>query len=211
MSLETVIDEVMSNHPRSSNRLDPLADYAISQLLDFGLPEASGGSEGEVEIQGLARQKDWDVSYNFAGKPRLLLSLKSIWSNAGGTVPNRIDDLMGEAANVQQMSPEVVIGYILLFDAQADANRRADNLQWSGYFEQRVQQIAIREAPIWNQGLLEGTWFIRFDSEKPVGERIINPAKVDREREEFFQSLLKELKIREPAIPFTEEINSERE
>lgn len=210
MSLETVIDEVMSNHPRSSNRLDPLADYAISQLLDFGLPEASGGSEGEVEIQGLARPKDWDVSYNFAGKPRLLLSLKSIWSNAGGTVPNRIDDLMGEAANVQQMSPEVVIGYILLFDAQADASRRADDLQWSEFFEERVQQIAIREAPLWNQGLLEGTWFIRFDSEKPVGERILNPGKVDRERKAFFRSLLQELKIREPAIPFTEDVGPER-
>lgn len=205
MSLETVIDEVMSNHPRSSNRLDPLADYAISQLVDFGLPEASGGSDGEVE-HGLARPKDWDVSYNFAGKPRPLLSLKSIWSNAGGTVPNRIDDLMGEAANVQQMSPEVVTGYILLFDVQADSSRRADDLQWSEYFEERVQKIAIREAPIWNQGLLEGTWFIRFDSERPEGDRILNPEKVDQEREDFFRSLLRELKIREPAIPFTKDV-----
>jgi hypothetical protein len=209
MTLEKVIDRVMSNHPKSSNRLDPLADYAISQLLRFGLPEASGGSEGEVEIQGLARAKDWDVSYNFAGKPRLLLSLKSIWSNAGGTVPNRIDDLMGEAANVQQMSPEVVIGYILLFDAQADATRRADGRMWSEYFEERVEQIAIREAPVWNQGLLEGTWFVRFDSKEPEGKRILNPDKVDRERRTFFQSLLEELKIREPAIPFTREIESD--
>lgn len=208
MTLEEVIDRVMSNHPKSSNRLDPLADYAISQLLDFGLPEASGGSEGEVEIQGLARPKDWDVSYNFAGKPRLLLSLKSIWSNAGGTVPNRIDDLMGEAANVQQMSPEVVIGYILLFDVQADANRRADDLSWSEYFEERVEKISVREAPIWNQGLLEGTWFIRFDSDEPEGDRIIDPAKVDQERKAFFESLLQELKIREPAIPFAKEITS---
>jgi hypothetical protein len=29
------------------------------------------------------------------------------WKNASGTVPNRLDDLMGEAANVQQPAPEL--------------------------------------------------------------------------------------------------------
>ena len=55
-----------------------------------------------------------------------LISLKSIWKNVAGTVPNRLDDLMGEAANVQQMSPEVVTGYIMLFDKSQDYERQME-------------------------------------------------------------------------------------
>lgn len=141
------------------------------------------------------------MAYDFAGKPRLLVSLKSIWKNASGTVPNRIDDLMGEAANVQQMSPEIVAGYVVLFDACADTTRR-DGRSWSAYFEDAVKRIAIRKAPLWNQGLLEGTWFIRFDSRLPLGSRILDPDKIAAESNVFFTSLIQELRIREPAVPF---------
>src|SRR5439155_17987733 len=104
-----------------AGRLAPLADYSKRALEGCGLPGVRGGQGGELKVTGLARTKAWDVAYEFAGKFRLLISLKSIWKNASGTVPNRLDDLMGEAANVQQMSPETVTGYILLFDAQADS------------------------------------------------------------------------------------------
>lgn len=203
MTLEDAIEKVIQNESRSSSRLAPLADFAIEQLEGCGLLGVRGGTSGELKIQGLARPKDWDVAYDFAGKPRLLLSLKSIWSNASGTVPNRIDDLIGESANVQQMSPEIVVGYVLLFDEQANSKRRADDLYWSDYFENAVKNIAIRKAPLWNQGLIEGTWFIRFDSSKPIGSRILEPLKVRNEGDAFFKALLSELKIREPAIPFS--------
>lgn len=157
MGLEDAIDKIVNRPPQASDRLAPLADFAIEQLAKHGLPDARGGSSSELSIRGLARSKKWDVAYDFAGKPRFLLSLKSIWRNAGGTVPNRIDDLMGETANVQQLSPEVVVGYILLFDAKADSVRREDGLYWSERFEHAVKRIAIRKAPVWNQGLLEGT------------------------------------------------------
>jgi hypothetical protein len=207
MNLEDVIDLIIPRHAQDSARLSPLADYTKSKFEQCGLPNVRGGSGGELQIRGLARTKSWDVAYNFAGKDRLLVSLKSIWRNAGGTVPNRIDDLMGEAANIQQLSPEIVIGYILLFDSQADKLRK-DGLHWSEYFEHAVKRVAIRKAPIWNQGLLEGAWFIKFNSQSPLGSRILNPEKVAEEEHRFFTSLLKELKLREPAIPFTKEVAS---
>ena len=105
------------------------------------------------------------------------------------------------------MSPEIVIGYILLFDAKADGRRREDGLYWSEYFKNAVKKIAIRKAPVWNQGLIEGTWFILFDSRRPEGLRILDRAKVQNEGDAFFQSLLRELKIREPAIPFSKGIS----
>lgn len=206
MTLEDAIDEIVHRSPQASDRLNSLADFSIEQLEQYGLPGARGGSSSELSIKGLARSKRWDVAYDFAGKPRFLLSLKSIWRNAGGTVPNRIDDLMGETANVQQISPEIVVGYILLFDAKADSIRREDGLYWSEYFESAVKSIAIRKAPVWNQGLLEGTWFIKFDSRKSKGSRVLDPEKAQNEGEAFFSALLRELKIREPAIPFSKHI-----
>lgn len=202
MTLENVIDEITRRHPRNSGRLAPLADYTKVQLDAHGLPGVRGGTGGELVIPGLARPKQWDVAYNFAGKPRLLVSLKSIWANAAGTVPNRIDDLMGEAANVQQMSPEIVLGYVVLFDERANSMRK-DRHTWAEYFEGAVKRIAIRRAPLWNQGLLEGSWFIRFDSQRQLGARLLDPAKVADEGNRFFQSLIEELRLREPAVPFT--------
>ena len=199
--LNTALNQISPKSPQDSGRLAPLADYVKTQLNAFGLDNVRGGSGGELQIGGFARSKDWDVAYDFAGKPRLLISLKSIWKNASGTVPNRLDDLMGEAANIQQMSPEVVIGYVLLFDRQADAIRKEDGLLWSAFFQQRIQRLCIRKAPMWNQGLIEGCWFICFDSALAPGEMVINPEQSQQTGAKFFTEMLAELMLREPAVP----------
>jgi hypothetical protein len=186
--------------------LQALADYVRVLLADNGLPGAKGGSEAELTVAGLAREKDWDVAYEFAGKFRLLVSLKSVWRNAAGTVPNRLDDHMGELANIQQMRPEIVIGYVVLFDVQADSIRKEDGLTWSEFFRQRIERIAIRKAPLWNQGLLEASWFIRIDSGKPRGARVLDREATAVRGERFVRDLLSELKRREPAIPFSRPI-----
>ncbi len=203
MDLEDVVDRIMQRPVQSPQRLLALADHVRELLAAHGLPGAKGGSESELRVDGLAREKDWDVAYEFAGKFRLLISLKSMWRNAAGTVPNRLDDHMGELANIQQMRPEIVIGYVVLFDVQADSVRKADGLTWSEYFRQRIERIAIRKAPLWNQGLLEGFWFIRIDSARALGSRILEPEQTSAAGRAFVESLLAELRRREPAIPFT--------
>jgi hypothetical protein len=129
-----------------------------------------------------------------------------MWRNAAGTIPNRLDDHMGEIANVQQLRPEIVIGYIVIFDINADSRRKDDGLMWSEHFERAIKKIAIRRAPLWNQGLLEGSWFIRIDSTKLAGTRVMDPDKTAAEGAQFFQALLQELARREPAIPFSHPI-----
>jgi hypothetical protein len=204
-SLEATIDHLLSRPAQSPKRLLPLADYLIYLLDKNGLPGAQGGSTRELRVPGLARTKNWDVAYEFAGKFRLLISLKSMLENISGSVPNRLDDLQGEVANIQQLRPEVVTGYVILFDVANDSIRRDDGLPWSGWFEKAIKNIAIRRSPLWNQGLLEGSWFIRFDSRKAPGRRLVAPRITAAERGPFIASLLWELHQREPAVQFTKE------
>ena len=128
--------------------------------------------------------------------------------NISGSVPNRIDDLQGEIANVQQLRPEIVIGHVVLFDVAKDATRQSGGM-WSDFYESAIQKISIRRAPLWNQGLLEGSWFIRFDSRHPKGRRLIAPSEAEKRGRQFINSLLSELRRREPAIPFTKPIQGE--
>lgn len=122
--LESAISSLLGHATQSTKRLTELADYIKVLLAQQGLPGAQGGSGGELQVPGLSRVKDWDVAYDFAGKFRLLVSLKSMLKNIGGSVPNRLDDLQGELANVQQLRPEIVIGYVILFDVAEDSLRR---------------------------------------------------------------------------------------
>lgn len=201
--LESAIDRLLSLSAQSPKRLEVLADY-VKQLLERnGLPGAWGGSTKELSVSGLARTKNWDVAYEFAGKFRLLVSLKSMLKNISGSVPNRLDDLQGELANIQQLWPEVVIGYVVLFDVALDSRQKNGGLMWSSYFENAINNISIRRAPLWNQGLLEASWFIRFDSRMPAGRRIIDPRTTAKERTQFVRGLLWELHRREPAVHFT--------
>lgn len=199
-TLDGAIGLVAALDPRNSGRLTPIANYTKWQLERAGLPGVRGGDGGELQIPGFARSKDWDIAFDFAGKPRLLISLKSIWKNVSGTVPNRLDDLMGEAANVQQMSPEVVTGYVMLFDKSQDFERK-DGTLWSEFMKSRIQRLCIRKAPMWNQGLLEGCWFVPFDSTAAAGSRVCNPVQAQAEGADFFTALIQELRVREPAIP----------
>lgn len=205
--LQGVIDAIMIRSPQDSTRLGPLADYAIQQLTHYGLPGVHGGSQGELAVQGLARVKNWDVAYEFHKKPRLLVSMKSIWANVSGTVPNRLDDMMGEAANVQQLAPEVVIGYVMIFDVKNDTKRKEDNLMWSEFCHQGIKRVAVREPPLLNQGLVEGTWFILVNSTFPAGSRLVNPQSAVDEGDVFCKSLLRKLYQREPAIPFSKPVS----
>ncbi len=200
--LENAIQSLLDRPPQSTKRLEALADGLKMMLHESGLPGAKGGSDGELKVPGLSRTKDWDVAYEFAGKFRLLISLKSMLKNISGSVPNRLDDLQGEIANVQQLRPEIVIGYVILFDVKED-KRRQDGQMWSDYLEDALKKIAIRRAPLWNQGLLEGLWFVRFDSSRPRGGRLLDRVQSESEGASFLASLLCELKQREPAVQFS--------
>ncbi|HTV32123.1 MAG TPA: hypothetical protein VME69_03350 [Methylocella sp.] len=200
ITLSEAVDDLLRRQTQDPGRLDLLAKFCIEAFARDGLTGVRGGKANEVGIRGLGRQKDWDLAYVLAGKPRLLISLKSILKNLAGTVPNRLDDLMGEAANVQQLSPEIVIGYVVIMDEKADTLRRDGSGTWSDHFESNLRRIAIRKAPFWSQGLIEGAWLIRINSARPPGARISAALDMDAQGTTFFRALLDELYLREPTI-----------
>lgn len=199
ITLSEAVDDLLSRQKQDPGRLNLLANYCIDAFAREGLPGVRGGKANEVGIRGLGRQKDWDLAFVLADKPRLLISLKSILKNLAGTVPNRLDDLMGEAANVQQLSPEIVIGYVVIVDEREDS-RRKDGRTWADHFESNLRKIAIRKAPLWNQGLIEAAWLIRINSSHPVGQRVSAVKDMDAEGTTFFKALLDELFLREPTL-----------
>lgn len=158
---------VRDGRSTSTKRLSSLAEVCLAGLAARGLP----GAREEVRIEGGGRPKDWDVGWEWDHKFRLVISLKSILRNLAGTVPNRIDDLMGETANVQLYSPEVVTGYVMLIDVGSQ-NERRDGGKWCELLQERLDRLSGRRAPYWTPSTFESYALVRVDFSK--GPRIVS-------------------------------------
>lgn len=126
-AIEHLYQTAVVDRARTSTlRLQKLARYCVEQLDERGLK----GAEIDVDIPGGGRTKQWNVAWKCHGKYRLAVSLKSILRNLPGTVPNRTDDLIGEVANIQMYSPEVVVGYLMVFDVSQDTISKKHGCTW---------------------------------------------------------------------------------
>jgi hypothetical protein len=147
---------------QSPSRLKVLAEFCVQELRIRGLTDA----RTEVAIPGAGRAKQWDVAWEYDGKHRLGISLKSLLKNIPGTVPNRLDDLMGEVANAQLYSPEIVIGYVMLFDVGQDAHSAKHGCTWFELFRSRVESLSGRRPPSWSPGTFESHVLVEIDFSK---------------------------------------------
>ncbi len=182
---------VTESKAQSPARLQKLAAFCVEELGRRGLK----GAETETTIPGGARDKSWDIGWEYDGKYRLGISLKSILKNIPGTVPNRLDDLMGEVTNAQMYSPEIVIGYIMVFDVAHDTIRKADGKTWADFLESKIKMLAGRSAPAWSIGTLEATVVVRVDYTH--GPKLITAPPI---LDHFFGTLVKAVKTRNPGI-----------
>ena len=149
----------------------------------------------EVTIPGGGRPKQWDVAWKLHQKYRLAISLKSILRNVRGIVPNRIDDLMGEVANAQMYSPEIVIGYLIIFDISQDAFSKKHDSTWCRLLETRLHGLSGRRAPFWSIGMIEA--FVVVEVDFSHGPKLITP--LDKV-EEVFDTLVSEVRKRNPYL-----------
>ena len=163
ISLQDAVDDlyriaVVEKKRQSPNRLTMLADMCVEQLDERGIV----GAVKELPVPGIWRSKVWDVGWPSEGKVRLGVSLKSLLRNIAGTVPNRIDDLAGEMANVQLLSPEIVTGYIMVFDTTGSGLRR-DGTRWVDFFGAAIDRLSGRDAPAWAAGMVEASTIVEVD------------------------------------------------
>jgi len=179
----------------STARLDVLASLCVQELNARGLTDA----RIDPQIPGFARAKDWDVAWLHHGKARLAISLKSILKNLPGTVPNRIDDLIGEVANLQMHSPETAIGYVMLFNVAEDENSKKHNCTWGELFRRRLRSISGRKAPHWTVGTIEAAAFIEVDFSS--GPNLVSGAE---ELPQMFDTLVGLVKERNPDLAQTQ-------
>ena len=150
---------VQEGRSTSTARLDSLADFCVQELSRRGLRDV----RKEVEVPGAGRTKKWDVAWEYDGKHRLGISLKSLLKNLGGTVPNRIDDLIGEVANAQLHSPEISIGYVMVFNVAEDQFSPKHGSTWCELLERRLNSLSGRRAPSWTTGTVEDFVLIKVD------------------------------------------------
>lgn len=195
ISLQDSIDElyriaVIEKRKTSTLRLSRLADMCVQELELRGI----GGAEKEVVVPGIGRDKKWDVAWRRDGKVRLGISLKSLLSNIAGTVPNRADDLMGEMANVQLLSPEIVTGYVMVFNTDPKFEKRGDGQRWVDVFRSYVDQLSGRKAPAWAAGMVEAAVVVEVDFSS--GPFLASPQTLAP----FFDRLADSIKQRNPGL-----------
>lgn len=194
ISLQDAVDHlyrltVIDKRATSTQRLGGLAQYCIEQLEARGVR----GALPEHEIPGGGRAKSWDVAWNYDGKFRLAISLKSILKNLSGTIPNRIDDLMGEAANAQLYSPEIVLGYVMLLNVAEDEFSKKHGMKWSELLRSRLTTLSGRSPPGWTIGTIEAHAFAEVDFSQSSS---VLPSSSDFG--EFFDILAYHVKQRNP-------------
>lgn len=173
------------------DRLDDLAQFCVAELGERGL----AGAVTEAKLSGGGREKSWDVAWRMDEKPRLAISLKSLLKNLGGTVPNRVDDLMGEVTNVQMYSPEIVTGYIMLFNVAEDSYSPRHQSTWAKLLKSRITRLSGRRPPSWSIGMIEASLFLEVDfSEGP--KLVSGPDDVAP----FFDRLVRQVRHRNPIL-----------
>lgn len=100
-------------------------------------------------------------------------------------------------ANAQLASPEMVIGYLMVFDVSQDApSKRNGGRSWSAVLEERLQRLAGRRPPVWSFGMIEAYAVIRVDFSE--GAKLLTP---EPEVHAFFRTLAEEVRNRNPSVP----------
>ena len=176
---------VEEGRTQAANRMQSFGDLCV-QELDV---RSVNGVKKEVRIPGIGRAKKWDVAWSNAGNVRMAISLKSMLRNTGGSAPNRADDLMGEMANVQLRSPEIVTGYLTVF---AVNESRRDGRRWVDVFRSYVDPLSGRRAPAWDPGTVEALSVVEVDFSERA--RLLAPSSLD----EFFDLIVARLRERNP-------------
>lgn len=151
LSLAEALEDFRSRHPRDPNRQRAIQRYCCQELAARGI----AGALPEVEMPAAYRNKIWDVGLIVAGKPRLAISCKSIIANHGGTAPNRIDDMLGEAVSLHRAHPDAVLGYMFMMSCRDESKRTEAQTEKLGGLTAERQAKLRADADQWFDTLVD--------------------------------------------------------
>ncbi|MEU8431273.1 hypothetical protein [Micromonospora sp. NPDC048887] len=147
--LQDAMERFRLRPARAANRQLEVQLYCCEELTRRGLY----GAEIEKRLPGAYRDKMWDVGrISKTGEVTLGISCKSIISNHAGTVPNRIDDMLGEAVNLHRRWPWAVTGYLFMMsrvDESVDRRGKRNAAIAKGIPEQVVMREARESGDFW--------------------------------------------------------------
>lgn len=128
---------------QAPDRLAPLQAYLAKQLEIRGV-----GDRWAIDgaVPGFVRTKDIDVVAWRADQPVVAISCKSLFRNPGGTVPNRLDDAIGEAVNLRKRWPAIRLGYVMIFDMRI-AKPGPRSQDWSLALQAGILRLTNNESP----------------------------------------------------------------
>ena len=138
MDLVAALADFRQRQARASNRQEAIQRYCCTELAKRGVL----GAEIELPLLGRYRVKKWDVGLVVGEDVRLAISCKSIISNHGGTVPNRVDDMLGEAVSLHRNFPKAVLGYLFMMSRRDESqNTQKRTLKLGGLTPERLEQL----------------------------------------------------------------------
>ena len=136
----------------------------------------------------LAGVRHWDVAWKAVAKYRREISPKSILKNISETVPTRIYEAIGKAANGRLDSPEIAIGYVMVFNVEQDTVSAKLQPKWSDIVYDRLNSLCGKKPPSWTTGIMEHFVPVKVDfSSAPVILRISRPFS------DFFDTLVSQV------------------
>jgi len=128
---------------QAPDRLAPLQTYLAWELEKRGIGDRRGIDDA---VLGFVRTKDIDVVAWRADQPVVAISCKSLFKNPGGTVPNRLDDAIGEAVNLRKRWPAIRLGYVMIFDMRI-AKPGPRSHDWSLVLQEGILRLTNNESP----------------------------------------------------------------
>lgn len=151
-ALQAALVDFTTRQARANNRQRAIQQYCCEELGVRGV----AGVTVEVCLRGAYRAKDWDVALTVGEEPLLAISCKSIIANHAGTVPNRVDDMLGEAANIHRRWPHAVLGYLFMMsrvDTSVASVRRRGQRIAGGHTEEALLVDARAAGARWFERL----------------------------------------------------------
>jgi len=198
-NLESALIDFYRRPSQAANRMGPIQEVVKAELESRC---QTLGSQVEVSLEkpvrGKHRSKNWDVVLYFARRPQLAVSTKSIMANVAGTVPNRIDDAMGECVNVHAHDPGMVLGYLFVMNATPASQKTRDGRSWTDVFAESLASFSGRRSERDAPELFEAATLLPVDFTTQPPQIAFHPRLLDWSA--FFDILVGQVRARNPLV-----------